>query len=62
MGKRDMESLSIVTFLWNGERWNVERDHGIQYVNTLYSMVKRNLLLPFKFVCFTDNPDLEIES
>ncbi len=27
------------------------------YVNRLYSMVARNLSLPFRFVCFTDDPD-----
>ncbi len=26
-----------------------------QYVNRLYAMVERNLTLPFRFVCFTDN-------
>ena len=25
------------------------------YVNRLYSMVKRNLSLPYRFVCLTDN-------
>jgi hypothetical protein len=29
--------------------------YSSDYVNTLYSMVKRNLTLPFKFVCFTEN-------
>ena len=27
-----------------------------KYVNTLYSMVKRNLTIPHKFVCLTDDP------
>lgn len=26
-----------------------------EYVNRLYSMVKRNLSLPFRFICFTDD-------
>lgn len=30
--------------------------YGPEYVNTLYSMVMRNLSLPFRFVCFTDDP------
>jgi len=29
--------------------------YGPEYVNVLYNMVKRNLNLPFKMVCFTDN-------
>ncbi len=31
--------------------------YGPEYVNTLYSMVKRNLTLPFTMVCFTDNTE-----
>ena len=27
------------------------------YVNNLYSMVKRNLTIPYRFVCFTENTD-----
>ena len=33
--------------------------YPIKYVNTLYSMVKRNLTLPFNFYCLTDNPELK---
>ena len=29
--------------------------YSSQYVNTLYSMVKRNLTIPFTFACLTDN-------
>lgn len=38
---------------------------GALYVNTLRDMVARNLSLPHKFVCFTDNPeglDADIET
>ena len=40
--------------------------YGANYVNTLYSMVKRNLTLPFEFVCFTEdpadlNPEIRVE-
>ena len=28
-----------------------------EYVNRLYGMVARNLNLPFRFVCFTENSD-----
>lgn len=31
--------------------------YGAQYVNRLYSMVKRHLTLPFEMVCLTDNSD-----
>jgi hypothetical protein len=30
--------------------------YGSEYVNTLYNMVKRNLTIPFEFVCFTEDP------
>ncbi len=29
--------------------------YGAGYVNRLHSMVSRNLSLPFRFICFTDN-------
>jgi len=37
------------------------------YVNRLYSMVEKNLSIPFRFVCFTDNsvgirPEVEIQA
>lgn len=31
--------------------------YSVDYVNRLYSMVSRNLSLPFRFVCFTDNSE-----
>lgn len=31
--------------------------YGPEYVNRLYSMVSRNLTLPFRFVCLTDNSE-----
>lgn len=39
--------------------------YGPEYVNRLYGMVSRNLSLPFRFVCFTENaggirPEVEI--
>lgn len=30
--------------------------YSAEYVNTLYNMVKRNLGVPFKMACLTDNP------
>jgi hypothetical protein len=34
-------------------KWGTKYDP--HYVNRLYAMVKRNLTLPFRFVCFTDD-------
>lgn len=31
--------------------------YGPEYVNTLYSMVKKNITGEFRFVCLTDNPE-----
>lgn len=43
----------------NHKRYIVCLKHGTkysaEYVNVLYSMVKRNMTLPFEFVCFTEN-------
>jgi hypothetical protein len=29
--------------------------YGVDYANTLYSMVSRNTARPLRFVCFTDD-------
>lgn len=43
----------------NGKNYVLCLKHGdkysAKYVNTLYSMVKRNLTIPFTMVCLTDN-------
>ncbi len=31
--------------------------YGVEYANTLHSMVKRNTARPLRFVCFTDDPE-----
>ncbi len=31
------------------------RRYGSNYVNTLYSMVQRNLTVPHRFICLTDD-------
>ena len=36
-------------------KWGTK--YGTDYVNRLHSMVSRNLSLPFRFICFTDNTD-----
>lgn len=43
-----MAEYTVICMKW-GDKF------GPEYVNRLYSMVSRNLTLPFKFVCFTDN-------
>lgn len=45
-----METVNILCM-----KWGVK--YGPEYVNTLYSMVKRHLTLPFRFICLTDNSD-----
>lgn len=45
-----LEPKTIVCSKW-GNYYNHE------HVNNLYAMVKRNITPPFRFICFTDNPD-----
>ena len=40
--------VNVICIKW-GESYDVE------YVNNLYCMVKRNISLPFRFICLTDN-------
>jgi len=44
-----VKDQNYVLCLKHGEKYSS------QYVNTLYSMVKRNLTIPFTMVCLTDN-------
>lgn len=44
-----VKSQNYVLCLKHGDKYSS------QYVNTLYSMVKRNLTIPFTMVCLTDN-------
>lgn len=48
---------NVVCIKW-GKKFNAE------YVNRLYKMVKKNITIPYRFVCFTDdisgiNPEIE---
>jgi hypothetical protein len=43
-----MDKVNIICMKW-GDKFPSE------YVNRLYSMVNRNLSLPFRFVCFTED-------
>jgi len=49
-----METLNVVCFLWDGDRWDVEAHKGYDYVNTLYRSVQRNLSLPHRFICLSN--------
>ena len=44
-----VEGQNYVLCLKHGDKYSAK------YVNTLYSMVKRNLTIPFTMVCLTDN-------
>ena len=55
-----MEKVNIICMKW-GTKFPAE------YVNKLYGMVERNISIPFRFVCFTDNgddirPEVEIQA
>lgn len=43
-----MDELNIITLKWGTK-------YGPEYVNRMYNMVKRNLTVPFKFYCITEN-------
>ena len=45
-----MEPVIIVCMKWGNK-------FGPEYVNNLYHMVKRNITLPFRFVCMTEIHD-----
>lgn len=50
--------LTVCTFKWYDPayRWNNLFIYGSEHVNKLYRAVSRNLDLPHKFVCITDDP------
>ena len=45
-----MKTVNVICMKWGSK-------YGPEYVNTLFSMVKRHLSLPFRFVCLTDDAD-----
>ena len=45
-----MEPVNIVCMKWGTL-------YGPEYVNILYNMVKRNITLPFRFICMTEWPE-----
>ena len=49
--------LNVVCFYWSGKDrpgWN-DRNLGARYVNALHRGVQRNLSIPHRFICFSDN-------
>jgi hypothetical protein len=53
-----MKELTIFTFKWGSK-------YGSKYVNKLYASLLRNISIPFKFKCITDdvtgiNPEIDI--
>ncbi len=44
-----LPKLNIICYRWGTK-------YGVNYVNTLYAMVKRHLSCPFVFHCITDDP------
>jgi hypothetical protein len=50
--------IDFVTFLWNGDRWRPS-DQGEEYVNVLYSAVRRFKKPPFNFTVFQKGADVE---
>lgn len=60
--------FTIFTMKWErqtkGHQLPAVCDYGSEHVNKMFNMLKRNLTLPFRFVCITDNitgldPDIE---
>ena len=44
-----MEPVNVLCFSWGTK-------YGAPYVNKLYRGVKRNMTIPFRFICMTDDP------
>ena len=44
-----MIKVNVMCLKWGNK-------YGPEYVNRLHNMVKRNLTIPHRFVCFTDDP------
>ena len=42
--------MNYVVCLKHGDKY------GAEYVNILYSMIKRHTTIPIEFICFTENP------
>ena len=41
-------TVNVICMKWGNKYTSID-------VNTLYSMVKRNLTIPFRFICLTDD-------
>ena len=55
-----IDNLSIVTFKWKknnkGYQLKAPVEYTSEHVNILYHSIKRNVTIPFDFICVTDDP------
>lgn len=56
--------ISVITWKWKAAK-EYRTKFTAKHVNTLYAMIKRNLQIPFKMICVTDDkknihPDIKI--
>lgn len=56
MKSRAKPRLHVVCFKWSPTHSNQPVRYTAKHVNRLASMVKRNLSIPHRFVCITDDP------
>ncbi len=49
--------LNVICFMWYGDRWARGQIDGADYVNRLARGVARHLTLPYRFICFTNDPE-----
>jgi hypothetical protein len=56
--------LHVVTLLWdaNAKSFEFSRSYNEKWVDRLYRGFRRNLTVPFRFVCFTDRPRIFAEA
>lgn len=52
-----MTDLSVICWKWKPEGATYRSEFTGDHVNTLKRMVERNLSVPHRFICFTDDPE-----
>lgn len=52
-----MSNLKIVTWKWKGNTTKNKPEYTAEHVNVHYSMVKRNVQIPFDYICVTDDAE-----
>lgn len=53
IGKTEIEPISIVTFMWNDKPYRTKFDHT--HVNRFFKMIDKNVTIPHRKICITDN-------